>query len=434
MFKRDYFLLAMNSGLFMYKRWILEAFAITDTKTPHPYPHGLMVAEDGRYFIKMEETDGDPIEYIEDAMPGEPMFKPLEKLLLRTGDLKNVVEPVTTTYGNALVNQLVLVYPFGRKIPFMTGQIKIEVIEKIIQQRWDDEAPEDASIEAQATAPIRTTEYKRYNEAVGQLPGLSQLCVPSATRRTMTADPAMLKRRDELLEKHKHELHDQVVLAKILDELTQMDRKWMAGDPGERFYIKGKAYDVVRLKVFIMQGISTGFGEAADLITSSLDEGWDIKKLPAMINQLRDGSHSRGAQTALGGVETKFNNRIFQNSQVEAGDCGTKRGLSMLMTKEMLPHFEGNYHIRKNGEVENLTPEVLSGLEGKEVQVRSPIYCKTAGANFCAVCMGDRIASTPQALSTYAADIGSIFLSLFMAAMHGKSLKTEVLDWDAALT
>jgi len=428
-FKRDYFLWALQNDLHLHKRWILEAFALFRPGPNHDYGKPLIIAPDGRYAIVDKETE-DGITYIEDAMPGEPLFRPLEKLILNPGDLPNVTERVVTCYGNALVNQLVLVYAFGNKIPYIPGPIKVGAIEKIIQNRWDDEASDEGLPPHQQ--PLRTAEYLRFNEAVGQLPGLSQLCVPSATRKTMTADPAMIKRRDELLAANKDRLHDPVVLAGILKELTSMDRAWMKGDPGERFYIKDKSYDVVRLKVFIMQGISAGFGEAGDLIPTSLDEAWDISKLPAMVNQLRDGSFSRGAQTALGGVETKFNNRIFQNSIVAEDDCGSKRGITILMTKTKLPHYIGNYQVIKGAPVV-LTEDSLKDLVGKRIEVRSPIYCKTGGANYCAKCMGDRISSTPQALGTYASDIGSIFLSLFMAAMHGKSLKTEELDLEVSL-
>lgn len=433
MFKRDYFLLSLKNGSYYYKRWVFEAFSITRPGPAHEYKMGLHVHDDGRYFFYEDPDKKENKIFLDDAMPGEPVFSPLEKLILKAGDLENVFETVITTYGNALVNQMILVYPFGAKIPYISGPMKIGSIEKIILDRWDDKAPQSRDRESLPTAPIRTSEYKRFNEAVGQLPGFSQLCVPSATRKTMTADPAMIKRRDELLLANKDRLHDPVVLASILDELTKMDRAWMKGDPGERFYIKDKSYDVVRLKVFIMQGISTGFGEAADLIPTSLDEGWDISKLPAMINQLRDGSYSRGAQTALGGVVAKDNNRIFQNSTVSEDDCGSKRGLPTWMSSEKAPHYIGNYMLH-DGELVLLDEENVKQFFGKIIEVRSPIYCLTEGANFCAKCMGERIASTPQALSTYASDVGSLFLSLFMAAMHGKSLKTTEMDLDTALS
>lgn len=425
MFKRDYFLMAMSMGLYKHKRWILEAFAVTRANPETPgYTHQLTTIEDGRYaMVDKEQEDG--VQIIEDAMPGEPLFRPLEKLILRPGDLPNVRETVVTTYGNALVNQLVLIYPFGEKIAFMTGRMDIRAIEKIIQRRWDDKATNEG--DDPEKWPLTTAEYHKFNEAVGQLPGLNQLCVPSATRKTMTADPAMIKRRDELLAQHKDELHDPVVISRIVDELTKMDRAWMKGDPGDRFYVKAKSYDVVRLKVFIMQGISTGFGEAGDLIPTSLDEAWDISKLPAMVNQLRDGSFSRGAQTALGGVEVKFNNRIFQNSSIVEDDCGSKRGIRVLMTAEKAPYYQSNYQL-VNGKPVSLTEERLAGLVGQYIEVRSPAYCRSPGANFCVKCMGDNIASTPEALSAYAAEIGSIFMALFMAAMHGKSMKTVKLD------
>lgn len=431
MFKRDYFLLAMREGLFKYKRWALEAFSITRNSGPHDYPYGLETLPDGRYAF------GDPkapegLTVIDDAMPGEPLFRPLEKVYLNPGDLANVRKPVETCYGNALVNQIVLVHPFGNKIGYIAGPIKTKAVESLIVHRWDDHAKDDPSGDPDKR-PIRTAEYRVFGAAMGQLPGLSQLCVPSATVRTMTADPAMIKRRDELLKEHKNELNDPVVIARIIDELTKMDRAWMKGDPGERFYIKDKAYDVVRLKVFIMQGISSGFGVQGDFIPTSLDEAWDITKLPAMVNQLRDGSFSRGAQTALGGVETKYNNRIFQNSVVAEADCGSHRGLEIHMTKDKVPHFVGNYQVVGDHSVV-LTEETLIGLVGKTIRVRSPIYCRTTGANFCARCMGDKISRTPQALSTYSSNIGSIFLSNFLKKMHGASLKTVPLDLPSAFS
>ncbi len=431
MFKREYFLMAMKANLYMHKRWILEAFSVTRSSGNHDYPFGLVTMEDGRYaFIDKNNDAGYQI--IEDAMPGEPLFRPLEKLILKAGDLENVRQTTVTTYGNGLYNQMVLIYPFGNKIDFMTGRIDPGKIEKEIQARWDDNAEDVDGMEPNKR-PIRTKEFKRFGEAVGQTTGLAQLCVPSASPKTMTADPAMIKRRDELLKQHKDELHDPVVLSKIMAELIKMDKEWMKGDPGERFYFKAKSYDVVRMKVFIMQGISTGFGLAGELVPTSLDEGWDISKLPAQINQLRDGSYGRGAQTALGGVEVKFNNRIFQNSTVAEDDCGSKRGVSTRITRDKIPHYIGNYQLIKDKPVV-LTEESLKAQLGETIEVRSPLYCRTGGANFCAKCMGDGIASTPQALSTYAASIGSLLMDVFMKLMHGKSLTTETLDVYGSLT
>lgn len=427
--KRDYFLLSLKAENFLWKRWVLEAFSIFRPGKTHPYPYGLFKDADNRWACYMPDGTA---ELIEDADPERPVFRPLEKLELPAGSLRNQPEAVVTSYGTALVNQLLLVWPFGGKIGYMNGQVSIGAIEKIIEKRWDDEAPQRRDHLEPETQPIRTSEYLRYQMAAGQLPGFSQLCVPSATPKTMTCDPNMIKRRDELLAIHKDELHDPVVVANIMKELTTMDRAWMKGDPGERFYIKGKAYDVVRAKLYIMQGFSTGFGLEPELITTSLAEGWDVKKLPAMINQLRDGSYGRGAQTALGGVEVKNNNRMYQNSVVFKEDCGSQRGLRMRIDKTTQPYLVGHYELI-GGQSVLLDEAAVQKKFGEMIVVRSPAYCLTgvgtAGTNnYCRCCMGEGIASTPQALGTYAAAIGSLMMDVFMKLMHGKSLTTADMD------
>lgn len=427
--KRDYFLLCIQAENFLWKRWVLEAFSIFRPGKTHPYDYGLFKTEDNRWaFYNPAASTG--FDYIDDADPNLPVFRPLEKLELPAGSLRNQSEAVVTAYGTALVNQLLLVWPFGSKIPYMNGRVTIDAIEKIIEKRWDDAAPEQEGNDG----PIRTSEYLRYQKAAGQLPGFSQLCVPSATPKTMTCDPNMIIRRNELLELHKDELHDPVVVAGIMKELTEMDREWLKDDPGARFYIKGKAYDVVRAKLYIMQGFSTGFGLEPELITTSLAEGWDVKKLPAMINQLRDGSYGRGAQTALGGVEVKNNNRMYQNSVVAPEDCGSQRGLRMRIDKTTQPHLIGFYELI-NGQSVLIDEETVVKKFGEMIVVRSPAYCLTganiAGANnYCRCCMGEGIASTPQALGTYAAAIGSLLMDVFMKLMHGKSLTTADMDLD----
>lgn len=429
--KREYFLLCLQAENFLWKRWVLEAFSIFRPGKTHPYPYGLFKDAENRWaFYKPDGTS----ELIDDANPEQPVFKALGKVELPAGSLKNQPEAVVTSYGTALVNQLLLVWPFGAKIGYMNGEISIGAIEKIIEKRWDDQAPQRRDHLEPETQPIRTSEFLRYQMAAGQLPGFSQLCVPSATAKTMTCDPNMITRRDELLALHKDELHDPVVVAGIMKELIGMDRAWMKDDPGSRFYIKGKAYDVVRAKLYIMQGFSTGFGLEPELITTSLAEGWDIKKLPAMINQLRDGSYGRGAQTALGGVEVKNNNRMYQNSVVYKEDCGSQRGLRMRIDKINQPYLVGHYELI-GGQSVLIDEQTVQKKFGEMITVRSPAYCLTGAGtsgtnNYCRCCMGEGIASTPQALGTYAAAIGSLLMDVFMKLMHGKSLTTAEMELD----
>lgn len=431
MHKRDYFIKAMNAGCYRHKAWVIEAFAAVKGLEGHnkDYPYALTRnVLDGSYSFVDPETHKEVT--LEGTFMENGPFNLMEEIVLGAGDLPNVKQNTITCYGNVIVNMTALVWAFGDKVPFQTGRLTPGGIEKLIEARLRDTpakgAPRDPKF-------LYVDEFKKYNEGMRHLEGYTQICVPSATEKTMTVSPEVLKRRDELFKQHAHELEDPLVQAKIDKELIAMDKAYMAGDPGERFYIKAKSFDIVRKKLFLYQGQENGFGKTGKVIKASLSEGWDAENLPEMANSLRNGSYSRGFLTALGGVEAKGNYRIFQNTVVSEPDCGTKLGLRMHLTKDMSRHFLSCSIIEKDGKSVELTEENIGHYVGKDVVMRTVAYCKTADQNICATCVGKKIASTPNAISTYASDLGSLFVDLMLKAMHGIALKTSTFDYRAML-
>lgn len=435
MHKRDYFLKALRAGAFRYKKWVIQAFSITrNDYVPEDvqeildhFPYELHFNASGYFFFDPE--DGHKAVFLEGCLKGEPAFAFREEVVVAKGELDNLDRGVTTTYGNLLANQTLLVYPFGNKIPYMEGRIDIPRIEKVIERRLQDN-PKAGGVEDPNA--IYVHEYQRYNEAALSLAGFTQLCVASATPKTMTTDPKIKVRREELLKQYADRLHDPVIQAKIDQELIAMDKAWLKGDPGEGFYIKDKSYDVVRKKTFLLQGAEQGFDVAGEVIPTSLNEGWDIQHLPAMGNSLREGSYNRGALTALGGEATKFNYRIFQNTVVSEEDCGSPYGMEVVIPAGEAAAFVSSSVITPKGLVE-LTEANIQQYVDRKVLIRSPIYCRTQGANFCATCIGKKIATTPHGISTYAADIGSTFMGIMLKSMHGKSLSIAEFEIDKAI-
>lgn len=428
MHKRDYFIAALRAGSYRWKKWVISCFSVTmkpeasgSVSQDDFYPYQLYHGEEGYYFRDPETQE---IVWLDGVRVGEAPFHFREEIVLGAGEIPNLKKGLTSNYGNLLFNQLVLCYAFGDKIEYMEGPITVGRVEGIIEGRLQDDPAEGAERDPNA---IYVSEYKLFNEAIFSLAGYTQLCVPSATPFTMTTDPRIPARRAELLEKYKDRLHDPVIQAEIDKELIQMDREWIEKDPNKGFYYRPKSFNVVRKKVFLTQGAEQGFGVKGQFIPNSLEDGWDIQHLPAMSNSLRDGSFNRGSQTMLGGEATKFNYRIFQNTSVIEEDCGSTWGLKVTLTKNNIKHFISNFVLTGKGDTE-ITKENADSFVDKVVRVRSPIYCKTSGANFCAHCMGRKIAATPRAIPTYAADIGSMFLGIFMKAMHGKALVTA--QWD----
>jgi hypothetical protein len=427
--KRDYFIRAMQEQCYRYKGWVIEAFATVANLSSKgkDFPFALTRHEDGSYSFF------DPVTQTETLLEGTFMehgpFHFLEEIVIGAHEIANVKQNTITFYGNLLVNCTCLVYSFGDKVPFQTGPMSVSGMEKLIEKRLVDTYHQDDEHVAAEVRNLYVSEFKKFNEAVRHLEGFTQLCVPSASKKTMTVSPEVIKRRNELLKEHEHDIDDPVVQAHIDRELIQMERDWMRGDPGDRFYIKAKSYEIVRKRLFLMQGQENGFGKTGAVIKTSLSEGWDAENLPAMANALRNGSYSRGAMTALGGVEAKGNYRIFQNTIVAEDDCGAKLGLRFTLDPAMAPNFLSSSIIEADGTVVELTDANLSQYVGKPIVLRTVGYCKTPDQNVCAVCVGKKIASTPNAISTYASDLGSVFVSLMLSLMHGTALKTSRIDY-----
>lgn len=432
--RREFFLKAIKAGQLKRKDWIFHAFTImrpVEMKDANPQPFDIVYHKDGVSFFNEEIQEIQLEDYQYDPKEPKPVYHVKDKVNLKVGDLENVFEDVKTTYGNVLTNWLLCVYPFGQKIPYFKGRFSIGDIEKAIEKKFAD-VPEEGERDPDK---IYYDEYEKYRRAAGIVDGLTQICTPSATPKSMTHHPDRDKVRDALLEKYKDQLHDPAVAAKIQAEMKKLDMEWLEGDRFKGFLIKGKTMDVVRMKTHGTYGLEQSFteGEGGTFIPKSLSEGWDISQMPALANSIREGSFDRGAQTALGGEATKFILRVMQNALVKGDDCGTKLGMMEKITEENKSQYIGN-HMIQGDKLVVITDDNIASLVGKTIKMRSPAYCRTANDNVCKICVGQRYADSETGLATAVANVGSTFMSVFMSSMHGKSLTTVKYNFEEHLT
>lgn len=440
--KREFFINAMQAGRFSDKRWVFAAFSVL-----RPNSHGfegmkpwdiLYIDPEQHESSSLVFIDGDGnivtlSDYAFDDKDPTPPYRFKDKVTLTSEDMPNLKQgKITTTYGNILANWLLCVYPFGDKIEYFEGKFGIKKVEKEIEKLLTDEPKEG---ESRDPSKIYIDEYTRFRRAASLIDGLTQLAVPSATAKSMTRSPDTEKFRDELLKKYEGQLHDPAVGAKIDKAMVDFDRAWMEGDDAMGFYIKDKSFNIVRKKTHSLMGHESAFNDTGEgeMISRSLSEGIDVDKLPAMINSLREGSYDRGTSTALGGEAVKFILRVMQNSTVEEPDCKSKLTMPMSITDDKKETFVGNYII-EGGTLKELTNENINSYVGKVVAMRSPLFCRTANAGFCATCIGRRYGEHSNSLPTAASNVGSTFLNTFLALMHGVELKTSKLDWKSSLT
>lgn len=433
--KKELFLKAMDANEFKRRAWVISAFALIkegpDEWKKNIYSYRIVQTPAGNFFVDPDKDN--TLTLISDAPSGEPVYRVKEHVQINSNEVINLSKDIETTYGNLLFNYIGVIYPFKAKIPFMEGRVSPSQMEAIIILRLKDTPLEG---EIRNINDIYVDEYLIFCDAMFYLAGFTQLCVPAATRKTMTASPEMPALKARLLAENKDRLHDPAIIAKIDAELVKKDKEWMKGDEGEGFLMNSsKSFGVVRKKLYGMHGAEVGLSEDidVDLIENSLSQGWDIKKFPAMNNSLRAGSFNRGAQTMLGGEAVKWLLRASSNIGVTGKDCGSRLGNEVQVTGENLDWIIGFSIVTEEGST--LIPDLESAKKyvGKKVILRSPMFCNLDMTDFCATCVGERLAQNPTGISTAISEYGSSFLAIFLKMSHGKALTLAKMNYKTAI-
>jgi hypothetical protein len=333
-------------------------------------------------------------------------------ITLRPGDLANIPgeAEIQTTMGRLLLNYAILVDPFGDLIPY-------------INTMWEIGRVENTYIfEYLRSGRITVEQAKHYSRNLHFIGHFTEFAVPSLTERSLTVDPAIIARRDELLTEHRDAIAagDSVVMSKIESELIAMDRASLKGDVSTLFYDKDdKSYEVHRKMMLLTGGMVPEFGgKGYNFIGRSLEEGWSVKDLPVISNEVRRGAYSSAKKTAEGGTETKFLIRIFQNTQIIEADCGSTDYLTVLLSDTMASQFIYRNIVDEDGTLVTLSADNLRQYRGKHVNMRSPMHCKTKGG-YCFTCAGELFRAIDQeSITMVGVAVTSSFTKAALKAKH----------------
>lgn len=415
--KNTYFLNALKADCHMLRAWVISAFSLVQENPEEykkdPYPYRLVQTATGFFYVDPQSKE---LKQIENSVKGEPLFDFADRIQIKKGEIPNADRDLDTTIGNLLVNYILLIYPFNDHYPFITGPISVSKIEDWIARDLD--------------RTITVEQYLKFTDAAFYLTNFTQISVWAATPKTVVPPPGIQEFRDKLLEEYKDRLHDPVVAAEIDKQLVEYYKEYIKGDPGVNFLMSKKSIDTVARKLFLMQGVDARLddGPHVNPVTRSLVEGWDVSKFPDMMDGLRAGSYSRGAQTALGGEQVKWLMRTSSNMRITQKDCGSTLGDIFLVTPNNVQSLVG-FSIIENGKtVEINDMEQANKYLGKKVEKRTPMYCKLDKTDYCEICCGKNLSANPKALSMAVSEYGSIFMNLMMKKMHVSGLSVEKAD------
>ena len=432
MLKNDFYLAAMKAELYKKKSFVISAFSLIREDISKwkedPYLYRIVQTPTGNFFVNEQKE----LVLIEDALAGEPVLKFKDPIELKANQVPNLKKDITSTVGNVLFNYCCIVNPFGTKMDYIEGKVKINVIEDDIAKRLADVNKEVVEKDPNL---IYIDEYLKFSDSLLYITNFTQLCVWAGTEKTMTPPPGLKEFKATLFEKYKGQLNDPTVAAMIDAELVAFDNEYLKGDPGENFLMDGKPKKA-RKRLFLMYGAETGFDATVgvDLIKNSLNEGWELDKFPTMNNALRAGSYYRGAETQLGGESVKWLLRASSNLNVVSDDCGSRIGKQFLVTSQNAKKLIGFNVITEEG-IKEISEDTDTGSYlGKKIMVRSPMYCKLSRTDFCKACIGKKLSLNPTGLSLAVSEYGSKFMLIFMSKMHSKALTLAKIDYKIHLT
>jgi len=324
-----------------------------------------------------------------------------------------------TSVGRFVLNQVVLGSTLGEVISY-------------VNEQWDQRKLEKTVAKLVLEDKVSIAQFETFMDHVYFLGHFTKLNAPSSTPRSLYTDPRIAKRKEELIEENRANLHDPLVIRRIEQELIAMDRKFLEGDEATTVYEAqgSKTIEVHRKKMFLSVGGIQAFSEDPsefEFIENSLEEGWEVSDFHVRANETRKSIYGRGKETAKGGEQTKFILRIFQDLEVVADDCGTTRGLETFLKKEDIPGLLGRT-IVIGAKSQPLDEKLANSLVNKVVKLRSPMYCEQHGG-ICYKCTRDTYEKIGTgSISMSAMEVTSTFLSLSMKSVHGTVIKSKTID------
>lgn len=430
--KYQFFIRACKAKKHEFKEWVISAFSVV-VEDPQNYigdnyMYRIVQTPTGSLFVNERQE----LEAIEGTVGGKPPFFFREQISLKAGDFENVKKDTITTLGNLFFNLCCIIPAFGAKLEFQTGAIDIKKVEALIAKRLQDTP---AIGVARDDRWLYVDEYVKFRDSFGYLTEFTQLCTIALTPKAITPAPGIDKLREKLVKENEGRLDDPAVVADIEKQLIAYDADYLKGDPSEDFLITKKSRGSARKKLFVTYGADPGLTNSfkVDYVVPPLVEGWDVNKMPTMINALRAGSYDRGAETELGGAAVKWLYRASSNVNIIDTDCGTRLGIGVVVTPINFKNIVNLRVITANATKLIEDEQEAGAYIGKKIMIRSPMYCKLEKTDYCRYCVGERLGINPNSAATAISDLGSSFLSASLQSFHSKSIETQRASLDEIL-
>ena len=375
------------------------------------------------------KPDGKGFNVLPPLIPIEGYFN------LPANTLPNQPETILTTAGLYIFNMYVIAAAFKHKVPYINHELNAGDL--------DDLNSDIASLMLENKLEIKD-EVEIYQNNCTFISYLTEMLMPGLSLELIKELPEVEKKKNELKKKFKDEIEagDAGFYADNIEKpLLEEAKKILEHDESWDIYsIKKKpTFDNNYKSNLVSVGpIRNSITDNFDIITNSYGEGVEMDKYQAYCNQLISGTSSRSLATARGGYMTKLCFSAFSNIPVDdyGSDCGTKKYLEMTLSKDDAKFLLYSYIIdpKDSKKVIELTPENIKDYIGRDIKLRSPLYCLAKG-KYCNHCFGNLYNRMGiQNMSLTLGRIGNSILYISMKAFHDQSIKTYNLNLNPYIT
>ena len=357
----------------------------------------------------------------------EPKFNLRSKFVLNENEYINK-EQVVTTVGIFLFNKLMVELYIKDIVP--NGYYN-EVCNKKVFGKLCDIV---ASAVMQKTINISTQLIPWLNAYEFWGLGLVAIFAPSFSMELITPNKELQALKEKLLA----EAPDKslATLSKIESILVAKADELTKGTPGKFLFDSGARgsfsndFKNMSISIGVVENPVTG---EFDFMQSNYINGISKEDIPAAANSIVNAEFPKAIKTAEGGYMTKQLFAANQNIQVDepGSDCGTTRGLVVVLTKNNVKEFYEQYLIDGRNLI-LITEDLPAKYFNKKVIIRSPMYCTSE--KLCNKCAGERFYKLGVSnAGLFSSSLAGQLQNLTLKARHDLSIKVNQVDIDTLL-
>ena len=219
----------------------------------------------------------------------------------------------------------------------------------------------------------------------------------SFTLNSIKVPPEVKKLKKELITKYKKELDegDPVVSEMIEKALVKKATEVLKDDIGMDLYVSGARGSIgnnYKNNNLYRGAIYNNLTDRFDIVTNSLMDGLDKKDIAAHSNTIITGAYPKAVGTQVSGALAKTLLAAMQSEVLgeKDSDCGSKGYITIKIPEKKFSDFLYRYIIEGNKLV-MLDDDNIKNYIGKEVKLRSPMFCIGVGKDkcLCNKCAGD---------------------------------------------